>query len=762
MIAARILIAATLMTLAGTVAGQITSEMPLSQPVFGNAPNNQFNPLVASDGTDFLVAWIDYRGPASIYLSRVTHTGNILDGTGIRVPTDPVDGASTPGRLLGLFHIDGAYTLIYQTYEYYPPSPFPSTTQAVIISDDGRILDGPRQIIDHAVGLVASNGSRIVIVKGTDVFVLDGRAEVVNQLHWPGVTGTTYGASIASNGSTFLLVAFAYVGPYEGLSDSVNLIAFDAGGQLTDVTRVNTSGEISGEGDAPIISSDGADYLVLYFDHRQGQVAVSVSAHAAIRSTAALSISQSVESGALSWTGQGYLLASTPDDWRNQMAVMGLSRTGSLAGNGQSLEGASAPPFYAPGPPALAWNGSEALIAWESSPQPAIDGLEIHAALVGADGTPRSSVLTVPTASNAQAIPVIATGGLYDLAVWQEVTGIYAARVTSNGVALDGRGILVSAQTTASGSLGEYQTLRVIFDGAAYLVAWDSGGVKGQRIDPATGSLLGAPITLASCGGPFDLENDGTSPVLFAIDCTFGEVTYGRLYAQRVGATGAVGPTTSISPSGMSIGQPRAAWNGHEWLVAWTKLIQDQIVFLTRGNVYAARLSSELTILDTQPIEIAVSSFDEEGPLVASDGRDFVVAWTRSYGAPAGAYLRHVHSDGTIGDLTLFDKNGYLESFVWDGALYAAAYEETVACSPVTCQYRSYLTHFEIRDDVPVLFDRVPIGDNLANVSLGAPANGRVRIVYSRYAPEPPYAGSARAFMRDDVYVNRHRAARSM
>jgi hypothetical protein len=739
-----ILIAATLMMLAGAGAAQITSEKPLSQPLFGNAPNDQVNPLVASDGTDFLVAWIDYRGPGSIYLSRVAYTGTILDGTGIRVPTDPNDGASRPGQLLGLFHIDGAYTLIYKTADLYVPPPFPPTTQAVIISDDGRILDGPRQIADHAAGLVASNGSRIMIVSGTDVFVLDGRAEVINQLHWPGVTGT-YAASIASNGSTFLLVTFAY----DGVSNSVNLIAFDAGGQLTDVTRIDASGT----GTAPVVNSDGADYLVLYLDARHGYVADSVSAHAEVRSTSALTIPQSIGNAALSWTGQEYLLASP--DGKSQMAVMGLNRAGSAAGNGKSLEGGSP---SAPYPPALAWNGSVALVAWTSGSQQATDGWEIHAALVGADGTPRSSVLTVPTASNAQAIPVIATGGLYDLAVWQEVTGIYAARVTSNGVALDGRGILVSAETAASRSLGDYQTLRVIFDGAAYLVAWGSGNVKGQRIDPATGSLLGAPIMLASCAGPFDLGNDCTSPVLFAMGCPDG-----RVYAQRVGATGAVGPAISISPSGMAVGQPRAAWNGHEWLVAWPKLIQDlNVEFITRGNIYAARLSSELTVLDTQPIAIAVTSFDEEVPLVASDGQDFVVLWTRAYGAPAGSYLRHVHGDGTIDDITLFDKNGYMESLVWDGALYAAAYEETVACPPLACQYRSYLTHFEIRDDVPLLFDKVPIGENLAYVSLGAPANGRVRIVYSRYAPEPPYAGSVRAFMRDDVYVNRRRAAHSM
>jgi hypothetical protein len=84
------------------------------------------------------------------------------------------------------------------------------------------------------------------------------------------------------------------------------------------------------------------------------------------------------------------------------MAVMGLDRAGSAAGGLNSLEAGI---LGAPYAPAMAGNGSEILVAWTSGSSGDTNGYEIHAALVDGDGTSRSSVLTIPKASNAQARP---------------------------------------------------------------------------------------------------------------------------------------------------------------------------------------------------------------------------------------------------------------------------------------------------------------------------------------------------------------------
>jgi len=734
-----------LMLLAGAAAAQLTQETPLSQPQYGPAPSDQSSPIVASDGTDFLVAWFDARAlPGSIYANRVTRDGHVLDGTGIRVAIDP---ASANARLLGLFYVDGAYTLIY-AYQLFSPIAF--RTAAVIISGDGHLLDGPRVIaadVDQPSGRVAaSNGSRIVLVGDKDIVVLNGRAEVVDRFPFP--TIPSYGFGIASNGSTFLVGTFAYDG-----ANSVSLIALDANGHATDVTRV----AVSASGDGPIIASDGTDYLVLYNDIRTFQaVAQSVTAHAEIRATSTLNVDgYSVLYGGLLWTGRTYLLATTTTGPGQSIAVLNLDRTGTFLGTAPLL-GDGTP--GAVNHPSMAWNGRELLLAWTSGSQGAPNGWEIQGALLNAGGTLGSSVSSIPVASNTQVAPVIATNGSQELAAWAEPTGVYATRITSDGVGLDGRGIPVFADTTPSRSvtLGVVQTVRVVFDGMAYLVAWGGyGGVMGQRIDPRTGSKLGDPITLAPCATSFELSNDSISAVIFATDCSAG-----HLYAQRIGVAGAVGPAVAISPAGMLTGSPRAAWNGHQWLVAWNELIRLPIQFdFYRGNVYAARLSGALTVLDTQPIAIAVSELDESAPLVASDGRNFVLVWSHlSFDQAAGLYLRRVHSDGSIGDSSSLITGWYeAQSLVWNGVRYALAYASYAAY----WNHDLFLTHIPSREDEPLVRDQVPISASELDerhVSLVAPSQGRLRIVYTRVAVEPEYGGVSRVFMRDEIDTPRRRS----
>ncbi len=270
---------------------------------------------------------------------------------------------------------------------------------------------------------------------------------------------------------------------------------------------------------------------------------------------------------------------------------------------------------------------------------------------------------------------------------------------------------------------------------------------RGQRIDPSTGSLLGPPVPLAPCGS-FDLRNDGKSLIVFS---TCNQT----LSAQRVDTTGAIGTPVSLWYAGTDLTQPQAAWNGHEWLVVWTE---------SRGgrNVYCGRLSSALSLLDAQPLAFPAPPFYDESPLVASDGQDFAVVWTHYYdyyaSGPTGLYFRAVSSDGRIGNIeSLVPQSSRNASLVWDGLHYAVIYTNT--CS-LPCLPRTYLTHFDVQEDRPVLLDSLPIGDtDLTDFSLAGSANGRVRMVYTRYAPEPLYGGSTRVFLRDDfVNVPRRRA----
>ena len=744
------LVAATFMlaSVAAAVA-QISDETSLSDPLYGPAPSDQFAPVVATDGTDFLVAWIDGRAiPAAIYANRVTGNGRVLDSTGIRVP---LETTAANERLIGAFYVDGAYTIIY-SYESFASSSL--HTDAATISGDGRLIDGPRTILDDAnASAGATTGSRIVLVAGSKLIVLNGRSEIVGRFAIAAVP--PYGSGIASNGSTFLVGTFAY----DGASNSVNLIALDANGKPTDETRIATSAS----GDGPVIGSDGTDYLVLYVDNRTFKpVAQYVDAHAQIRSTTILDgVTGSVARGALVWTGHFYLLTAAATEFNQPMEVFRLDRAGTAVTPIRPLgDGTPGTVNQA----ATAWNGSKALLTWTSGSQLAPNAMEVVGLLANANANSIGPVMTIPGSSNLQAAPVIASSGAQDLAVWVEPTGIYATRITPDGRTLDGRGITVSSAELPSRSLSlsAVPALQVIYDGSSYLVAWgDSTGVTAQRLDPTTGSLVGPPFALAQCTRSFDLVKDNESPVLFNADCSDG-----RVYAQRVGAAGPVGATVAISPSAMFANAPRAAWNGNQWLVVWNKLVPLPVLVspppYRSTAVYAARLSTALTLLDVQPILIAESDFNESGPLVASDSREFLVVWSHTaYNATDGLYLRRVQTDGSESEAERFVAGSFVaaQSIVCTGARYAIGY------SRMDGYWNDdlFLTHVSSRKDEPLIHDEVTISGTATDeryISLSASPGRPVRVVYTRVATESQYGGVSRVFMRDEVDAPRRRSVR--
>jgi hypothetical protein len=65
----------------------IGPEFGMDNPVLGPARGDEESPAVASDGTNFLVVWIDSRANpnGNIYAARVSPAGTLLDPTGIDV-----------------------------------------------------------------------------------------------------------------------------------------------------------------------------------------------------------------------------------------------------------------------------------------------------------------------------------------------------------------------------------------------------------------------------------------------------------------------------------------------------------------------------------------------------------------------------------------------------------------------------------------------------------------------------------------------------
>jgi hypothetical protein len=116
---------------------------------------------------------------------------------------------------------------------------------------------------------------------------------------------------------------------------------------------------------------------------------------------------------------------------------------------------------------------------------------------------------------------------------------------------------------------------------------------------------------------------DGTN--YFVVWVEYGDAE--GIYGARVSEDGAVldQPPISISTEGTGEGDPRVAFNGTNYLVAWTDS-RDAIIG-DAWDAYAARVSPAGKVLDRTGIPITTVENDQQVGGVASDGTNFLVVW---------------------------------------------------------------------------------------------------------------------------------------
>jgi hypothetical protein len=154
--------------------------------------------------------------------------------------------------------------------------------------------------------------------------------------------------------------------------------------------------------------------------------------------------------------------------------------------------------------PALAFDGTNYLVVWSDFRSGVFS--DIYGARVSPTGSMLDvSGLSISTAAYSQVSPALAFDGTNYLVAWSDErlspgtsTDIYGARVSPAGSVLDGSGLAIS---TAANS--QYSPA-LAFDGTNYLVAWSdyrsgtSSDIYGARVRPA-GTVF-EPFALATAG----------------------------------------------------------------------------------------------------------------------------------------------------------------------------------------------------------------------------------------------------------------------
>ncbi|MBM7113169.1 TolB family protein [Archangium primigenium] len=628
----------------------VSPEFGMDTPVTGIAWNSQDNPTVAHDGTNYFVVWRDGRHISNtLYGVRVNSAGTLLDPVGIRLsPTS--DGMSSPT----VAH-DGTNFLVVWVNNAF-------TLRGTRVSGAGTVLDPTGIAISTTTSLkyapaLAHDGTNFLVVwqdhrnNNADIYGarVDGSGAVLDPSGIPISTAASdqMAPAVAHNGTNFLVV---WQDARSGVFDIYGARVNGAG------TVLNTNGILIsvavGAQERPSVAYNGSDFVVVWEDARHGNADIygaRVSATGVVRNPSGIALD--VSSGPQRRPRVARVGTDCVVVWQDFLfyTISGarLSNTGTVLNSSTLNLGTF---FSFMNDVALASDGTNLLAVWSS--YGIANGTDIMATRVTGLGVPLDTpALPLSKAANTQEAPVLAHDGTNFLVVWQDDrhTGsdIYATRVSETGTVLDPSGLRLS---TVSNAYAMFPA--VANDGTNFLVVWQeyyggtSQGIRGARVS-ATGSVVDTtPIDLASQDANLTypaVAHDGAN---FLVVWEDGRNGQDNIYGTRVSGAGAVLDTSGIALStatGLKR-RPQVAHNGTNFLVVW------QDGRNADNDIYAARVSSTGTVLDTSGIALSTATGPQEYPALTHNGMHFLVVWEDSRVGRPEIYGARVDSTGTVLD----------------------------------------------------------------------------------------------------------------
>lgn len=622
------------------------------------AGNNQQRPDITFDGTDFMVVWQDQRnGNWDVYGTRVNAQGTVQDAAGIAIftqtnnqqnPAVAFDGSN----YLVVWQHSGADWNIYGTRldtgltvldpNGIPISPAPNDQQ------NPEVAFGGDQFLvvwqDYRTGAGGSRwdiyGARVddlgdvqegfgipisaydqdeqdqtlpqVVYDGSEYFMVvwqDNRLGTTNNPKWD-----VYGARVDAAGvveDTPSLIMAQQSGyqqrPALAWGDSQYMLVWqDSRWGSTSGTKYNIYGTLMDDSGSP----DVADILITTDLNRQ--------------KLPAMAYDPVNDRYLVVWSE--YTTGDYGPGW--DLLYAQVEPDGSVLDNGVVSDGPATQQEAN-----VVYGGGQFLVTWSDSRNSSSKGWDIYGArissagsLLDPDGVAFSSV------NKDQRFPAAAFDGTNYFVVWQDARGtttdIYGTRISKGGVVQDVGGIEVY---TGGGTQSKPA---VAFDGTTYLVVWEhsSAGawdINGRRVDP-DGSLLdaqGIPISYYTADQRYPAVTfDGANYVVVWQDNRSGGWD---IYSTQVDPSdGEVLDINGVAVSTADKAQlyPLIDFDGVNTLVIWEDFRDN-----TLWAVYGARLTPELVVGDILGFAITEpGAVDIAAPALASNGNGAVlVAYER-------------------------------------------------------------------------------------------------------------------------------------
>jgi hypothetical protein len=559
------------------------------------AGNDQLYPRVAFGGTNYLVAWEDWRGESDldVYGARVSVDGVVLDSEGIRISTG-------------------------EGYQGFPAVTFDGTNYLVVWQEDEndvfRDIYGTRVSIEGAVldpdGIPISTA---IDDQWSPRAAFDGNnCLVVWEDLRSGSSHEIYGARVTPDGNVLDVNGFV-------ISTSTAPDYLYTGGP---------------------ISFDGTNYLVPWKDYRSGSLAqiygARVSPDGSVLDPNGIALSRSAndqEHPATASNGTEYL--AVWEDFRTGSCEVYGCR---VRGDGVALDPDGIPISTAANGqeyPAVASDGTNYLVVWMDNRSGEWD---IYAARVRGDGVALDpdGIPVSATVEHQAYYPAVAFDGTNYLVVWgtyRDGIGhdVYGARVSVDGAVLDPDGIVIS--TAVDGQPWP----AVAFGGTNYLVVWDDyasgqSDIYGARVS-VSGDVLdiaGIPISTATNRQFYPAIASGGTNYVVAWQDNRNGISW-DIYGARVSVGGAV-----LDPDGIVISTatgsqcyPAIASGGTNYVVAW----QDNRNGIS-WDIYGARVSVGGAVLDPDGIVISAAAQAQRFPAVAMNASGVHLVGYQSFMPP--------------------------------------------------------------------------------------------------------------------------------
>lgn len=524
---------------------------PGTEFVIVDDPSNQTYPSLASNGTDYFVAWTDARfsNDGDIFGTLISQSGIVAtaDGAVICDASDSTqirqvansgenwmviwkDERTGDGNVYGAIvdssgnssPVDG-FALTSDVNDQYAAQLAGNGTNWLVCWIDARNLASSNEDVYGAlvsasqvvepldgtpIALAANTEEEISIASnGSTWFAAwtDNRNQTTTGLDIYGMMLDACGCPITTDGIAIATVADDQEGPAVGASGSNYLVAWEnqnAADPTVRAATVDANGDVSANNGFEVsnppstnepsdldVDGNGSEWLVNW-SHSSGLDGAIISSAGAI--TSSLSFAGAINSADAAACGNDWLVAWCPA--ANEARYSVVHPNGSLSPDDDLLaDGAGTEAQIRVASSSTGW-----ITAWTDTRN---GNADIYAVLFDTAGAITAADTAVCTETSAQSTPALASNDAGTLIAWTDARAdasgdIYGAILIPSGVVQQANGFSIASGTDA-------QTApEVATEGADWLVAWQSGTLVDAAVVESGATVADLAMTGEEASGP--------------------------------------------------------------------------------------------------------------------------------------------------------------------------------------------------------------------------------------------------------------------